>query len=313
MNICILDGYGANPGDLDWAPIAALGNLKVWDATPPEKVQERMAGAEIVITNKTVLRGDVIAAAKELRYIGLLSTGYNVVDLDAARARGIPVCNVPAYSTEAVAQHTFALLLEITNHVGHHTAAVQRDGRWVTSPSFCFWDAPLMELKDKTLGIIGYGRIGQAVADIARAFGMRVLATARHLHPGLVPLETLLTQSDVISLHCPLFAENRGLINAQTIARMKDGVILLNTARGPLIDEQALKAALESGKVAAAGLDVIDQEPMPADSPLLGLDRCIITPHIAWAPRETRERLLGIVAENIRCFQAGQVQNDVTR
>lgn len=313
MKICVLDGYGANPGDLDWAPIAALGQLTVWDATPPEKVQERMAGAEIVITNKTVLSGEAIQAAKELRYIGLLSTGYNVVDLDTARARGIPVCNVPAYSTEAVAQHTFALLLEITNHVGQHTAAVQRDRRWVSSPSFCFWDAPLMELKGKTLGIIGYGRIGQAVADIARAFGMRALATARHLRPGLVPLETVLAESDVISLHCPLFADNRGLINAKTIAQMKDGVILLNTARGPLIDEQALKAALESGKVAAAGLDVIDREPMPADCPLLGLDNCIITPHIAWAPRETRERLLGIVAENIRCFQAGRVQNDVTR
>lgn len=313
MKIVILDGYGANPGDLDWSPIASFGELTVYDVTAPCDVLSRIGGAEIVITNKTALTGEVIRAAGNLRYIGLLSTGYNVIDLDAARERGIPVCNVPGYSTDAVAQHTFALLLEITNMAGHHSQAVQQEGRWTSSSGFCFWDWPLMELKDKTIGIIGMGSIGRAVAEIARAFGMKVLATARHERPGLVSLETVLRESDVISLHCPLFPENTNMIDEKAIAMMKDGVILLNTARGALIDEHALRAALLSGKVRAAGVDVISAEPMRPDNPLLGLDNCVITPHIAWAPAQTRQRLLNMVAENIQNFLEGHTQNDVTR
>lgn len=312
MNIVILDGSGANPGDLSWAPFEALGQVTIYPRTNPEDTLAHLGDAEIAITNKTVLDASIIAAAPNLRYIGITATGYNVVDLDAARQRGIPVCNVPAYSTDAVAQHVFALLLEITNMVGHHSRAVQ-DGRWVTAPSFCFWDAPLTELRGKTLGIIGYGHIGQAVAKIADAFGMRVLACSRTPKPGLVPMEQVLRESDIISLHCPLFQENRGMICRETIAQMKDGVILINTARGPLINEQDLADALRSGKVRAAGLDVIAQEPMAADCPLLGAPNCLITPHIAWAPCETRQRLLDIAAENLRSFLNGQTVNDVTR
>lgn len=312
MNIVILDGSGANPGDLTWAPFEALGHVTVYPRTDPEETLAHLGQAEIAITNKTVLDASIIAAAPNLKYIGITATGYNVVDLDAARQRGIPVCNVPAYSTDAVAQHVFALLLEITNMVGHHSCAVQ-EGRWVTASSFCFWDAPLTELHGKTLGIIGYGHIGQAVAKIADAFGMRVLACSRTPKPGLVPMEQVLRESDIISLHCPLFQENRGMICRESIAQMKDGVILINTARGPLINEQDLADALRSGKVRAAGLDVIAQEPMAADCPLLNAPNCLITPHIAWAPRETRQRLLDIAAENLHSFLNGQTVNDVTR
>ena len=312
MEIVILDGSGANPGDLSWAPFEAIGHVTVYPRTDPVDTLARIGDAEIVITNKTILDADIIGKAPRLQYIGITATGYNVVDLDAARRRGIPVCNVPAYSTDAVAQHVFALLLEITNMVGHHSQAVH-EGRWVTSPSFCFWDAPLTELSGKTLGIIGFGSIGHAVAKVAEAFGMRGLACSRTPKPGLVPMEQVLRESDIISLHCPLFAENRGMINRDTIAQMKDGVILLNTARGPLINEQDLADALRSGKVRAAGVDVISQEPMAADCPLLDAPNCIITPHIAWAPCETRQRLLDIAADNIRAFLDGNTVNDVTR
>lgn len=312
MEIVILDGAGANPGDLSWAPFEAIGHVTVYPRTEPADTLVRIGRAEIVITNKTVLDANIIANAPCLRYIGITATGYNVVDLNAARKRGIPVCNVPAYSTDAVAQHVFALLLEITNMVEHHNQAVH-EGRWVSSPSFCFWDAPLTELCGKTLGIIGYGHIGQAVSRIAQAFGMKVLACSRTPKPGLVPLEQVLQQSDVISLHCPLFAENQGMINRDTIAQMKDGVILINTARGPLVNEQDLATALKSGKVSAAALDVISTEPMRADCPLLGVKNCIITPHIAWAPCETRQRLLDIAASNIKAFLQGATVNDVTK
>lgn len=311
MKIVILDGQGANPGDLSWAPFEALGEVTLYSSTAPEETVARIGDAPIVITNKVVIDRAVIEACPALRYIGITATGYNVVDLDAARERGIPVCNVPAYSTAAVAQHVFALLLEITNKVGHHNAEVQR-GRWIHSPSFCFWDGPLTELQGKTLGIIGYGQIGQAVAKIAEAFGMRVLACARHARPGLTTLDEVLRESDIISLHCPLFAENRHMIDAHAIAQMKDGVILINTARGPLVDENALRDAILSGKVGGAALDVISTEPMQADFPLLGLPQCLITPHIAWAPAETRQRLLQIAADNVRAFMDGHPINDVT-
>ncbi len=311
MKIVILDGHGANPGDLDWHAFEAIGDVTVYESTAPEDTLAHMADAPVVITNKTVLDADIIRQAKHLRYIGITATGYNVVDVKAAKERGIPVCNVPAYSTPAVAQHVFALLLELTNFVGYHHQAVQ-EGRWVSCPNFCFWDKQLMELNGKTMGIVGNGQIGRAVSRIAEAMGMRVLCCSKHDRPGQVPLETVLRESDVISLHCPLFADNTGMINKDTIAMMKDGVILINTARGALINEQDLRDALESGKVAAAGVDVVSVEPMRADNPLLGAPNCVITPHIAWAPTETRGRLLEIAANNIRAWMDGHTTNDVT-
>ncbi len=246
-----------------------------------------------------------------IRFVGVLATGYNVVDVEAAREKNIPVSNIPAYGTEAVAQFVFALLLEICCRVGHHARAVQQ-GRWTRSRDFSFWDDPLREISGMTLGIVGYGRIGRAVRRIAEGFGMRALAyDVQSQDEGLVPLETLYAQSDVISLHCPLTDENTGMIDRESIGRMKDGVILINTARGGLVDEGALREALIGGKVAAAGLDVVSREPIPADHPLLGLDNCLITPHIAWAPRESRLRLMDIAAENLRAYLAGAPVNVV--
>lgn len=311
MKIVILDGRGANPGDLSWEAFEKIGEVTVYEATAPEEVVARIGDAPVVITNKVVLNREIISACPNLKYIGITATGYNVVDLDAARERGIPVCNVPAYSTPAVAQHVFALLLELTNRVGHHNKAVQ-DGRWITANSFCFWDYQLTELAGKTLGIIGYGQIGQAVAKIGEALGMRVLACARRSKPGLVSMDRVMAESDVISLHCPLFADNAGMINKDTIAKMKDGVIIINTARGPLINEEDLRDALISGKVGGAGLDVVSAEPMKEGHPLLGIDNCVITPHIAWAPAETRVRLLQIAADNLQAFLDGHPINDVT-
>lgn len=310
MKIVILDGYGANPGDLSYDGFRRFGELEVYDYTAPEDTAARMAGADAVLTNKTVLTAELINGAASLKYIGILATGYNVVDIKAAAARGIPVCNVPAYSTAAVAQHVFALLLEITNMVGHHNEAVHA-GRWVSSPNFCFWDGALTELSGKTMGIIGYGAIGQATAKIAEAMGMRVVVTSRTMKPGMVSLDELLAQSDVISLHCPLFAENAGMINAEAIAKMKDGVIIINTARGGLVNEKDLRAALDSGKVRAIGADVISAEPMKADNPLLGAKNAVLTPHIAWAPTDTRKRLIGIAENNLQSFLNGQTTNNV--
>ena len=248
-----------------------------------------------------------------MRYVGVLATGYNVVDVAAAKEHGVVVTNIPTYGTAAVAQYVFALLLEVCHHVGHHNAEVQK-GRWTSGRDFCFWDYPLMELAGKTMGIIGYGRIGRETASLARAFGMKVVAAAPHAQdPEVVSLDELLAKSDVISLHCPLTTENAGMINAETIAKMKDGVILINTARGPLVDEAALREALLSGKVQAAAVDVVSVEPIRADNPLLGLDNCLITPHIAWAPRESRQRLMDVAVENVAAFLRGEVQNNVAR
>lgn len=309
--IVMLDGAVENPGDLSWSPLAALGSLTVHDYTAPEDVLPRMTGASIVLTNKTVITADIMAQCPHLRYIGVLATGYNVVDVTEAKRRGIVVTNVPAYSTPTVAQFTMALLLEIALHVGHHSQAVQ-DGRWSACRDFAFWDYPLMELRGKTMGIVGYGSIGQAVAKLAKAFGMRVMAYSRHgCAEDYAPLDELYAQSDVISLHCPLTAENAGMIDASAIAKMKDGVILLNTARGGLINEHDLREALLSGKVYAAASDVVSAEPIRADNPLLGLENMIITPHIAWAATEARQRLMDIATDNVRQYLAGHVQNNV--
>ena len=311
MKIIVLDGYAANPGDLSWDALAALGELTVYDRTDAEDVVSRIGDAQVILTNKTLITQAVLEACPSLRYVGVLATGYNVVDLAAAKEQNVIVTNIPAYSTAAVAQFTFALLLELCHRIGHHADAVAQ-GRWTTSEHFCFWDYPLMELASKTIGLIGYGQIGQATAAIARALGMRVLAyTPRGNGPDFVPLETLLKESDVISLHCPLTAENQEMINRETISQMKDGVLLLNTARGGLIAEQDLREALLSGKVAAAAVDVATAEPIHADNPLLGLDNCLITPHIAWAPKEARIRLMNIAVENVRQFLAGTPVNQV--
>ncbi len=311
MKIVVLDGYVENHGDLSWDALGALGELTVYDYTAPEDTLPRMADAPMVLTNKTAITAQIMAHCPALRYIGVLATGFNVVDIAAARERGIVVTNVPDYGTQAVAQFVMALLLEICHRVGHHHQAVQQ-GRWTACRDFSFWDYPLMELQGKTLGIVGYGRIGRATAELARAFGMRVLAYSRHGQgEPFVPLEELYRQSDVVSLHCPLTKENAAMINAQTLAQMKDGVILINTARGGLVDENALREALLSGKVYAAAVDVVSQEPIRAGHPLLGLDNCIITPHIAWASHEARQRLMDTAVENVRQFLRGTPVHNV--
>ena len=311
MKIVILDGHVENPGDLSWEPLAQLGELTVYDRTAPKDVIARIGDAPIVITNKTVITREIFDACPAIRYVGVLATGYNVVDIAAARERGIIVTNVPAYSTQAVAQFTMALLLEICHHVGRHSDSVHA-GKWSACQDFAYWDYPLIELAGKTIGIIGYGRIGQATAKAAQALGMKVIAYSRHGQgEPYVPLEELYARADVISLHCPLTAENTGMINRETIAKMKDGVILLNTARGALINEEDLREALLSGKVYAAAADVAAVEPIPADSPLLGLDNMIFTPHIAWACYETRQRLMDIAVDNVRQFLNGTPVNNV--
>lgn len=311
MKIVVLDGYTENPGDLSWSPLQELGELTVYDRTPPEAVLERIGDAEAIYTNKTVLSRELIQAMPSVRFIGVLATGYNVVDVQAARERGIVVCNIPTYGTDAVAQYVFALLLELCHRVAHHAQAVQ-EGRWTACPDFCFWDYPLIELSGKTMGIVGYGRIGQRTAQIARAFGMQVLAYDAFVQAEeCVPLDELLERSDVVSLHCPLFPETKHIIRGETIARMKDGAILINTSRGPLVDEAALREALTSGKLYGAAVDVVSTEPVQPDNPLLGLENCLITPHIAWAPRESRQRLMDIAVENLRCFLRGAPQNVV--
>lgn len=312
--IVVLDGYTLNPGDLNWDGFSALGDLKVYDRTEEQDIVSRIGSADIVITNKTPLTKETLAKAPSITYIGVLATGYNVVDVEAAKAQGIVVCNIPTYGTDAVAQFAFAMLLDITNQVAHHNREVKK-GRWTSSPDFCFWDTPLMELLGKTMGIIGYGRIGQATARIAKAFGMEVLAYDSHpsanTHAKYVSLDELYAHSDVIALHCPLFPETEGIINKNSIAKMKDGVIILNNSRGPLIVEQDLADALNSGKVYAAGLDVVSSEPVKADNPLLQAKNCIITPHISWAATESRARLMGIAVHNLQSFLAGKPVNVV--
>ena len=319
MNIVILDGYCLNPGDLSWDGFSAMGRVTVYDRTPVEDVDEtvrRIGDAGIVLANKTPITRAVLDRCPQVRYVGLLSTGYNVVDTAAARERNIPVCNVPGYGTASVAQLAIALLLEICHRVGHHNRAVH-EGRWSASIDYCFWDGTLIELAGKTMGIVGYGSIGQAVGEIARALGMTVIATGPHpWQPGqrpapYVPLEKLLADSDVVSLHCPLFPETKGLINRSTIEKMKEGAILLNTGRGPLIVEQDVADALNSGRLYAAGVDVAEIEPLPSGSPLLTARNCVITPHIAWAPLEARRRLMDIAVNNLRGFLAGAPENVV--
>lgn len=311
MKMVILDGFVANPGDLSWAPLAALGELTVHEYTAPGDVVARIGDAPVIFTNKTVITREIMDACPQLKYIGVLATGFNVIDIAAAREKGVVVTNVPAYSTQAVAQFTMALLLEICHHVGKHNDAVQQ-GRWTAGRDFAFWDYPLIELAGKTIGIVGYGRIGQATAKAAQALGMKVLAYSRHGQgEPYVPLDELYARSDIVSLHCPLTAENTGMINREAIAKMKDGVILINTARGGLINEPDLRQALLSGKVYAAAADVATVEPIPAACPLLGLDNMFFTPHIAWACFETRQRLLDIVTENLRQFLAGTPVNNV--
>ena len=313
--IVVLDGFTLNPGDLNWSLLHELGSCEIFDRTPPDQIIPRAGPAEIVLTNKTVLSRETIAQLPRLKYIGVLATGTNVVDLATARARGIPVTNVPAYGTRAVAQATFALLLELTNHVGPHAAAV-RSGRWTNHVDWCFWDAPLFELDGLTMGIVGLGRIGRAVAELAHAFGMKIVAhapTALNVPAFVtqVELDEVFRTSDVVSLHCPLTPHTRELVNATRLRLMKPGAFLLNTSRGPLIDEAALAEALNSGIIAGAGLDVLSVEPPPATNPLLKARNCIITPHNAWATRAARSRLLQIVVANIRAFLAGRPANVV--
>ena len=310
----VLDGYTLNPGDLSWDPLAALGNVTVYDRTGRDERIERIGPATIILTNKVVIDRSIIEQCSNLRYIGVLATGYNTVDIEAANEHHIVVTNIPTYGTAAVAQFAVALLLEICHRVGHHSVAVSQ-GRWQASPDFCFWDYPLIELAGKTMGIIGFGRIGQATSRIAKALGMRVIAydvyPVKDYEEMYVSLDALFATSDVITLHCPLSEETRGIICKETIAKMKDGVIILNNSRGPLIVEQDLANALKSGKVYAAGLDVVSSEPIQADNPLLQAPNCFITPHISWAPKESRQRLMDIAVANVKGFLAGQVQNQV--
>lgn len=317
MTIVILDGFTTNPGDLSWEPITELGACTVWDRTDPEQLLDRIGAAEILLTNKTPLRAQTLAALPQLRLINVLATGVNVVDVTAATAQGVTVCNVPAYSTPGVAQAVFALLLELTNRTGHHNATVHA-GRWSAGPDFCYWDGSLVELAGRTLGIVGYGAIGAAVAAVGRAFGMRILATRRtSLGPiaeggEFVDLDRLLQESDVVSLHCPLTPDTAQLVNATRLARMKPTAYLINTARGGLVQEMDLATALNDGRIAGAGLDVLSVEPPPANHPLLTAKNCVITPHIAWATHAARSRLIAMSAANIAAFLAGTPQHVVS-
>lgn len=312
MRIVILDGFAANPGDLSWDAFTALGDCTIHDRTAPKEVVDRLRDAEVALTNKAILDATAFEQLPNLRYVGVVATGYNNVDVAAARSRGIPVCNVPEYGTATVAQAVFALLLELTHRTGHHAETV-RSGRWCRSLDFCYWDGSLIELSGLTLGIVGYGRIGQAVARIGRAFGMRILAYRRsgELGPEGADLDTLFRTSDVISLHCPLTPETRAMVDARRLAQMKPGAFLINTARGLLIQEADLADALNDGRLAGAGLDVLSVEPPNDTHPLLRAKNCVITPHIAWATRAARARLLHLTAENLRAFLRGTPQNIV--
>ena len=316
MKIVVLDGYTENPGDLSWGGFEAIGETVVYDRTPEDQIVERIGDAEIVILNKTPITRATLEACPGIKYIGVLATGYNVVDTDAARERGIPVCNIPSYGTASVGQFAIALLLEICHHIGAHSDSVH-NGDWERSADWCYWNHPLIELDGKTMGIIGFGRIGQATGRIAKALGMKVIAYDAHPNDagralaGYVELDTLLATSDVIALHCPLFPETQGIIDRAAIAKMKDGVIILNNSRGPLIVEQDLADALDSGKVAAAGLDVVSTEPIRGDNPLLKAKNCIITPHISWAAREPRQLIMDMAVENLKAFLGGGAVNVV--
>ncbi|WP_033126982.1 D-2-hydroxyacid dehydrogenase [Eubacterium sp. ER2] len=322
MKIVVLDGYTLNPGDLDWKGLEEIGECIIYDRTSltdVEEVIERIGDAQIVYTNKTPLPAEVFERCSNIKFVGVLATGYNVVDVRAAREKNIPVANIPTYGTAAVGQFAIGLLLEICHHIGHHNEAVH-NGKWTDNPDWCFWDYPLIELDGKTMGIIGYGRIGQTTGRIAQALGMNVLAYDSYKNEALESpsckyssLDELLRNSDVIALHCPLFPETEKIINRQSIGKMKEGVIIINNSRGPLIDEEALAEALQEGKVAAAGLDVVSDEPIHSDNPLLKAPNCIITPHISWAPKESRKRLMDIAVSNLQSFLEGAPQNVVNR
>ncbi len=320
MKITVLDGYTLNPGDLSWDALARLGELKVFDRIEnhdDQSILEAIGDAEMILTNKTPISNLVLQQASSLKYIGVLATGYNVVDVYEATKQNIAVTNIPSYATEATAQLTFALILEMCNRVGDHQLSVQK-GDWVKSIDFSYTVNSLMELKDKTLGIIGFGRIGQEVAKIAQAFGMQVVYYSRTPKPELqtefckmVSIDDLLNTSDIVSLHCPLNKQTQGLIDRKNIAKMKDGVLLVNTGRGPLLVEEDVKEALNSGKIAHAAMDVLSKEPMQASNPLMDAKNCMITPHIAWAAKETRQRLLKIATENIEHFLQGKQKNRI--
>ena len=316
MNIVILDGYTLNPGDLSWKALEDLGRCKIYDRTPPELVVERASDYKIVLTNKTILTRDIIEKLPNLKYIGVLATGYNIVDVQAARERNIPVTNVPSYGTQAVAQMVFAHLLNLTQHVRDHAQTVQ-GGKWTKSIDFCYWDYPLVELEGLTMGLIGFGRIGQAVANLALAFGMKVLVHDVFVKDPLpdnvefAEIEDVFRRSDVLSLHCPLTQETEKLVDKSHLDLMKKSAFLINTSRGPLIDEQALADALNANRLAGAGLDVLTVEPAQANNPLLSAQNCHITPHIAWATKSARTRLLRTVIDNVKAFLDGSPQNVV--
>ncbi|MBC7000285.1 D-2-hydroxyacid dehydrogenase [Cytophaga sp. FL35] len=317
MNITVLDGYTLNPGDLSWDGLKELGNVVIYDRTPHDSpsILQAIGNSEIIFTNKTPLTADVLKKAPQLKYIGVLATGYNVVDIQTATELGILVTNVPTYGTQGVAQMTMALLLEMCHHVGEHNRSVH-NGDWVQSADFCYWNYPLVELTGKTMGLIGFGEIGQATAKLANAFGMEVITTgsSRLKEPQdctYVSLDELLKTSDIISLHCPLTEETEGMINKHSIEKMKDGVMLINTSRGPLLIEQDVREALLKGKISFAAVDVISKEPMEKTNPLLGVENCIITPHIAWASQAARKRLMDTAVSNLKAFLYGKPRNKV--
>ncbi len=318
MKIVVLDGYGLNPGDLSWDAVSQLGELTVYDRTSSEEIIARSAGAEAILTNKTVITAEIMEALPDLKYIGVLATGYNVVNVGAAREKGIVVTNIPAYSTPSVAQMVFAHILNIAQQVQHHSEEV-RKGRWTNNADFCFWDTPLIELREKKIGLVGLGHTGFNTARIAIGFGMQVTAYTSKSSLQLPPeikkrtLDELFSECDIVSLHCPLTDETKELVNAERLRLMKPTAILINTGRGPLVNEQDLADALNAGKLYAAGLDVLSSEPPKADNPLLTARNCYITPHIAWASLEARTRLMDILVENIKDFQAGKPVNNVAR
>lgn len=321
MKIVVLDGHALNPGDLDWSDLAELGELQVYDRTVSEQLMERAAGSEILLTNKVKLDGPLIEGLPKLRYIGVLATGYDVVDTETARRRDVVVTNVPGYSTSSVVQMVFALLLEMTQQVGHYSRLVREDKRWSSSPDFCFWDRPLRELAGMRMGLVGFGQIGRQVARVASAFGMNVQVHTAHPDKyrawqdtegiKFVGLEQLFANSDVVSLHCPLTKETEGLVNDSLLNSMKRRAFLINTARGPLLDEQAVACALNAGQLAGLGIDVLSSEPPAVDNPLLAADNVYVTPHIAWATEEARRRLLNMAVANIKTFLTGEVINRV--
>ena len=320
MKIVVLDGFTLNPGDLSWDELRELGSLKVYDRTnfDTETIVKTIADAEIVFTNKTPLTEEVFSQLPKLKYVGVLATGYNVVDIDSARKHKVSVTNIPSYGTEAVAQFVMALLLEMCHHIGKHNTSVQQ-GEWIDSNDFCYWKSPLIELQGKTMGLIGFGKIGQATAKLAQAFGMKILVHTRTEKSDFssntlqfVSLDTVLSKSDIISLHCPLFPETEGIISNSTISKMKKTAMLINTSRGGLVVEKDLAEALNTGRIYAAAVDVVSNEPMEENNPLFKAKNCIITPHIAWATKEARERLMNIAVQNLKFYLDGNPQNLVT-